>query len=390
MDPRSERGSVLIVVALSMVCLLSIAALSIDASFMFDLKDRLSATADAAAVSGAYELKHGNVANYQTFAQAEVTRHQTNGLLPSGTIDTTIRRCSDAGATCTAPYNTPGYVEVILARTQNTFFGSIMGFTSLTPRARAVAGIAAPDACFTSMHDLSMWTATITGTGCTVRVGGNVIGNNPQATIDGPTLISGTCLDRCDHIMDWVGGQPYPDNPFMNLTPLTPGACGAMPAGNITVPSGCYTSIPNQATITLGTGVFFVSGTWTLGNNNVINATSGSLIYLLSGSQFNAGNNSALHIVASNSITGYEGVALAGDSGSSMTVNNQFALDVTGAVALVNTTFTAVNTLLIPNTGCNIMVFNNFDIKAGNATVSGDGCFALFPGAKFLSVALAE
>ena len=48
MDRSSERGSVLIVVALSMVCLLSVAALSVDASFGWDLKNRLAAVAKAA------------------------------------------------------------------------------------------------------------------------------------------------------------------------------------------------------------------------------------------------------------------------------------------------------------------------------------------------------
>src|SRR3954454_8967679 len=149
MDRSSERGSVLIVVALSMVCLLSVAALSVDASFMWDLKDRLGATADAAAKSAAFEVKHKNAANLATYAQAEVTRHQTAGLIPSGVTVEAARLCSDVGATCSAPYVGTGYVEVILSKTQNTFFGTLMGFTNLQPRARAVAGIASPEACLT-------------------------------------------------------------------------------------------------------------------------------------------------------------------------------------------------------------------------------------------------
>jgi len=76
---RSERGSVLILVALSTVTLLGIAALSVDASFMFDLKQRLSATADAAAKSAAFEVKRGNSANIQVFAQAEVNNRTGAG-----------------------------------------------------------------------------------------------------------------------------------------------------------------------------------------------------------------------------------------------------------------------------------------------------------------------
>lgn len=393
MSPSSERGSVLILVALSMVCLLSVAALSVDASFAFDLKNRLGAVADAAAKSAAFEVKHKNAANLGVFAQAEVARAISAGLVPSGTALVAARLCSDVGATCSAPYVGTGYVEVIVEKAQPTFFGTIMGFTSLTPRARAVAGIATPEACLTSMHDLTMWTATITGTGCNVRVGGDLHGKTPPATINGSVMVSGHCDGTActnGNFHNLTEEQPYPDNPFASLTALTPGACTAMPAGAITVSAGCYTSIPNQATITFGPGVFFVSGLWDLKNNNEIYATSGSLIYLLGGSQLNAGNNSAIHIVASNSITGYEGIAMAGDATSSMTVNNQFTLDLTGAAALGKTAFTAVNTINIPNTGCNIMVFNDFEIKAGNGQVSGEGCLSLFTGAPYLSVALAE
>jgi hypothetical protein len=388
-DRSSERGSVLIIVALSSVALLGIAAFSVDASFSYDLRNKLGAAADAAAKSAAFEVKRGNAANLVTFAQAEVDRHATDGLIPSGvTMDAHL--CTAVGATCSAPYVGTGYVEVILTKTQPTFFGPIMGFMNLEPKARAVAGTAAPDACFTSMNDLSLGKATITGTGCTVRVGGDLIGTNPNAEIIGPTLVTGDCLQYCGNYHTYATDQPVPENPFADLVPLTPTTpCGPAPAGVSPIPAGCYTTIPNQATITFGAGVTFVSGTWDLANNNKIYATSGSLIYLLSTGKM-IGLQAEIHITASDTIAGYEGIALAGDAGSSMVFNNGLVLDITGAAALANTTFESKNNITIANTTCNIMVFNDFETNNGTGEVSGEGCAALFSGAKYLSVALAE
>ena len=46
---RGERGQVIVLTALSMTMLLGIAALSVDAAFMYDKRNRLYAAADAAA-----------------------------------------------------------------------------------------------------------------------------------------------------------------------------------------------------------------------------------------------------------------------------------------------------------------------------------------------------
>jgi len=296
--------------------------------------------------------------------------------------------CSAAGATCAAPYNTPKFVEVILSSTQSTFFGSILGFANLTPRARAVAGSATPEACFISMNDLELWNATIDATGCSVAVGRNLIGSTPQAEIVGTTNVTGSCSGTsCSgNFNDVTTGQPYPSNPFSTLTPLVPPSCG--PATASTLSEGCYTTILDVPNTTFGPGVFFVEGNWDLHNNNSITATQGTLIYLRSTGSI-TGNQGTLHVTASNTITGYEGIALYGEPGSSMTFTNGLTLDIFGAVALANTTFDSKNHLDIPNTGCNVMVFADFFTKAGQGYISGDNC-GTFTNAAYLGVALAE
>jgi len=51
-----ERGQILIITALGMIMLLGVAGLSIDASYMYDKRNKLFAAADAAAKIGAAEV----------------------------------------------------------------------------------------------------------------------------------------------------------------------------------------------------------------------------------------------------------------------------------------------------------------------------------------------
>jgi Flp pilus assembly protein TadG len=53
--PR-ERGQILILTAISMTALIGMAGLSVDTSFMYDKRNRLSAATDAAAKTAALEV----------------------------------------------------------------------------------------------------------------------------------------------------------------------------------------------------------------------------------------------------------------------------------------------------------------------------------------------
>jgi hypothetical protein len=391
MDRSSERGSILIVVALSSVALLAIGALSIDASFMFDMKNRLASVADSAAKSAAYEIKRGNVGNYGIYAQAEVQRAIDSGLAPAGTVIESIHRCSDVGATCSAAYAFPGYVEVIVNKTQPTFFASILGIANMTPRARSVAGIANPNACLIVMRDLTLGNATVNMGGCMVQVGRNLTGNNPGSDIIGNSTVTGSCSGQkpelCDDGSVQYPSAPAPINPFANLTaPVVAGPCSAPPIVN-PLPPGCYTSIP--ATITsLQAGVFKVTGQIDIAAK--LSAPNGTLLYLTDTASIQ-GNTAELQITASNTIAGYEGIAIYGDPNSFIDFKNSLTLTITGAVVMSGSNVIQKNHLRINDTGCTVMVFNDFETKNGDGLfLENSSCWSLFSGAKYLDVALAE
>ena len=148
---RDERGQILIITAVTLTVILGIAALSVDASFMYDKRNRLYAAADAAAKGAALELARNPTATdtiLQTFAYREITNLGFNpggatvvGLWHSGTgpIDGSF-----AGNT--------NYVEVKVSENTATFFGGILGISSLTPAAWAVAGVVPSSTCMLALR----------------------------------------------------------------------------------------------------------------------------------------------------------------------------------------------------------------------------------------------
>src|SRR5438552_17087085 len=122
---KSERGQILIVNVASLVMLLGVAALSIDASFMYDKRNKLYAAADAAAKSAAAEV-HRNASisstDLQTFANHEVS---ALGFDPGGSTTVTVNHPPTSGPfTCaSSPTTCNSYVEEIVSGSTPTFFG---------------------------------------------------------------------------------------------------------------------------------------------------------------------------------------------------------------------------------------------------------------------------
>src|SRR5262245_22523173 len=80
---RREVGSIMIVTALSLVALMGVTALAIDASFVFDTRHRLAAAADAAALAAAMEYERANSADpiLIDYAKKEIAFHNfTEGV----------------------------------------------------------------------------------------------------------------------------------------------------------------------------------------------------------------------------------------------------------------------------------------------------------------------
>jgi hypothetical protein len=134
---RGKRGSMLVLAAVVLPLLLAFAALALDAGYMFDYKQRMGAAADAAALAGAFEIKRASSIDSTTlnpYIRDDAARNGfTDGV---GGIAITISRPPVTGL----HIGDNKYVEVVISRPTPTFFAQILGRSTVTVSARAVAG----------------------------------------------------------------------------------------------------------------------------------------------------------------------------------------------------------------------------------------------------------
>jgi Flp pilus assembly protein TadG len=260
-QPRDqESGQILVLTAVSMTVLLGVAALTLDASFMYAKRNRLHAAADAAAKSAAIEnLRYSSItqAGLNAFADQQVGAHGFVSTRLGGTTNVVVNRPPASG-----PFaGQAGYVEAVVSEPTGTFFGKLLGWTSMTPGATAVAGGGPPTSCMVVTENLTIGNSTLTLNGCGVDVGGILHGGNPNATITGTPLpsvgVTGTCTGRCGGMGSLTTGAPTPVDPLAGLPlPANPGGCKA--GKSATLGPGCYTSM-STAVKTLTAGIYYIT-----------------------------------------------------------------------------------------------------------------------------------
>lgn len=167
----SKKGSTLAVVAVVLVVLLMVAALSIDLGMMFKEKQRLQNAADAAALAGAKELPESVS---QAVSQAEAIANENRPGVKS--------------VACTIPYKSdPKCIQVVLTGERPSVFAGIFGKTTALVRARAAARCTyaftglihvndssggAPDKCLTYTGGSGNLTGSIHSNGY-IKISGN-------------------------------------------------------------------------------------------------------------------------------------------------------------------------------------------------------------------------
>ena len=386
---RGQEGQILVLTTVSMIALLGIMAVSLDASFMFEKRNRLHAAADAAAKSAAYEIIRNptvTLASLEKFADQQVSAHGFQPTRLGGTTNVVVNHGPSSG-----PFaGNVNYVEAIVSESTSTFFANILGWLSMTPLAKSVAGAGNPAACMILQQDLTIGNTTLTLNGCGVAVGDDLIGENPNSRITGsplpPVGVTDTCAGPCANMGDLTMGAPLPDDPFLGLAaPAMPsGPCTAGTAA--TLSPGCYSGIADTVT-TLSPGIYYVTGPVNVGNlsgNNV-------LIYLTGAGQILAANNRELHLSGRTSGP-YTGIAIFQDPSNANNFNtgNAFTLDVNGAIYMPGADVVFNNHLIFTAGTCNMFIAKSLAIRNGSGSVSNTGCAAAFGGAAFLTASIAQ
>jgi Flp pilus assembly protein TadG len=143
---RSERGTIIPLMAVVMLTLVAFLGLAFDASFLFFEKRRVQTAADAGAIAGAQELLRRNTSNVTTAARKDSQLNRfTHG---TNSVDVTVNNPPLSGSRA----GDAGFVEVVVSKPRPTWFMNVVGVSSSTVRARAVAGLVSSGGCVYSLN----------------------------------------------------------------------------------------------------------------------------------------------------------------------------------------------------------------------------------------------
>jgi Flp pilus assembly protein TadG len=277
---RSEKGYVLVLVALGMVLLLGFLGLVFDVGYEEYTKREMQTAADAAAQAGALEIVRGDSSGLNTAAQGAAT---TNGFTNDvNNVTVTINNPPETG------YYTSnsGAVEAIISQNVPTFFLKILNVNSSTVSARAVAAPGSSPNCVFAL-DPSMSEAIQTSNGATTNVGCGVMVDSSSSSAlyaTGSGAINATSISV-------VGGYETNNNGKLSPTPATGVLPAADPLAALPEPSvgSCtYTNYPNPGSMG-GQTVTLSPGTYCNGLNvaNGMTAHLNAGTYIISGGGVN-------------------------------------------------------------------------------------------------------
>ena len=291
-NPRRD-GTVAVVVAVCLIAILSVVALSIDGGLMLDKRREAQATADVAALAGASELyvnwytSHGldtvNNDAYNTAQAVAASNGFQNGV---GGCVVTVNIPPQSGQFV----GQSGHVEVIISFPQKRFFSRLWGSSDVTIGARAVArgkqstinnGIlvlnptqkdslsiggngnvaitGSASVIVDSNHPEGM---IANGTGATITATEFDLSGTPGYTTSGGASISGPINSGQDPTPDPLRFIPPPDPSTMTVQ--TNNNQGFHKTSNSwTLDPGVYNggiSIGGQASATLNPGIYYMNG----------------------------------------------------------------------------------------------------------------------------------
>ena len=270
-----RRGFILVTMLVSLAVLLAFLGLAIDVGTEQYFKIRMQTAADAAALGGARELAASGSANLVAAAQGDAaTNGFTNG---QNSVTVTVNNPPSSGYSTT---NSTA-VEVIVTQTFPTAFMQMLGFSSSTVRARAVAQTESSSggSCFFTL-DPTMSNAFSVSNGVDVTSSCGIVvdsNSNTALTATGGARLSAPSISVVGKYTVNNGATISPSptegispvgNPFSSLPVPSVGACNytSYSAGNgatVTLNPGVYCNginIANGATATFNAGTYVLKG----------------------------------------------------------------------------------------------------------------------------------
>lgn len=426
---RDESGQTLLLFTILLPVLCGFAALAIDIGILRYQKEQLQSAADAAAIAGALEISYcGGTSNCAVMQAAALQSMSENGY-SNVTLNTQCTGTNSAtgitltlnngpcelGSTANDPnYGSTSSVEAVVAKEEPTYFGRILGIkqTLLSARAEATQGdspyciyVAAQPAGSPQlnlsqavninsgghltascglMDDSNSTTALLADNGAHVQttensvVGGVLLNGNGNSVHVDPTPTT-----NAPALPDPLSYLKPPNNPG-GCTSLTNGKGGS-------ISSGCYSGININSgnSLTLGPGVYYLTGGINVGSGASISGTGVTLYFASGALQMNSGSN--LNLVAPT--TGpYAGIAYYQDPADT----TQIIYDGGSKSALQGALY-APDAQLVINSGGNVAAYTIIDVQSmilnSGAKLSLGNDYSSLPGgspAKGVTAGLSE
>ncbi|MGB9184471.1 MAG: pilus assembly protein TadG-related protein [Solirubrobacteraceae bacterium] len=175
----------LVIVGVTLIAFLGLAALAIDLGSFFQQQRQAQSAVDAAALAGAQELP-GSTANATTQAQSYVTQNLPGGNPPGISFNSTSTQ-----------------ITVSVSKQVPSFFGQTLGLTSANVSAKAVAGLRAVPSCsapgtscyaiFAKDNNCTSGNNAVTITGGNINIGA-ILTNGSLSTTGGNETFGKTTI----------------------------------------------------------------------------------------------------------------------------------------------------------------------------------------------------
>ena len=337
---RDESGSVLVIAALSMTALLGFVAMATDVGLLFRSRRNVQIAADAAAIAGAVDyLYNGSSSSAIAAGKAASSSNGITDGTSGAVVSISIPPADGPNA------GSAGFIEVIVSRPSKTIFMGMFGLTTMTVKARAVAGtptngqaciwimatsgtafdlqgkydIEAPG-CGIYVNSPSANALNVTGNGGTLNAKFlDVVGSSTSVHATSPTAPS---LNAAPRKSPW-GNLPGPTEANggcttidKTTTTITGNVSGSAPGLNNGI---CYQKAVTLNGATLGPGVYMFENGVTISGTVTVN--SGTIdIY---GGTFNQPSNTIVNITAPTSGS-YNGIAIMQPSNNTHNLQVQF------------------------------------------------------------------
>lgn len=408
---RAQRGQVMVLGAMAMTGVVGFTALSIDVGNLYHDKRLMQTAADAAAVSGAYEVIYGT-SNIQTAALSSASQNGfTNG---TNNVAITVNNPPASGAYS----GSSQAVEVIINQPEPTYFARVLGINTVAMSARAVARVASSSYGIYVLdpnNSPSLGTLSLGG-GASINASTGVIVDSSTSSAlsaTGGATMTATGIGVVGGYSD-SGGASINPTPVTGVSPVQD-PLAALPApsygscdyNNYSVGNGAVVSLSpgvycggmqlgGGATVSLNPGTYVLNGGGMTVSNGAAVSGSGVTFYNTAGSgqtfaPVNVGGGGTINLNAPTSGT-YEGILFFQDRSINSTATNVIDggsnLTINGAVYIPDgaLNFSGGSS----TTAYTILIADQLALSNGTDTVVNADYSALQDGSPVKTVVLAE